>query len=188
MIKLRTLLTEISLQGIKPYTTSFNWKVPRHGDGERQEHIIKIHDLVVHFIFEVYDEGDFGLEYEFSYGIHHSDDDYMDYPTLNHGAVAINGQVNYMRLMATVGIALMSFMNKVKPGVIDISGYDDDSEDKKNQKTRIYNALLATHMAEITTAGYTTSDIGGKLYIVRKSNADSTGIIDKSSTLKGNYD
>ena len=49
---------------------------------------------------------------------------------------------------------------------------------KDAQKTRIYRALLSANATRLATAGYSVLDRGGKLFMVRRSTADSTGIAD----------
>jgi hypothetical protein len=91
------------------------------------------------------------------------------------------GQVSYLRLIKTIGLALRDFIDTV-PGVdvIDITGSDEGMGEKGPQKTAIYRQLLQSNpmMSE-----FTFREWGGKLYMIRKniSRADATGIKDRPS-------
>jgi hypothetical protein len=91
------------------------------------------------------------------------------------------GQVSYLRLIKTIGLALRDFIDTV-PGVdvIDITGSDEGVGEKGPQKTAIYRQLLASNpmMSE-----FDLKEWGGKLYMIRRniSRADATGIKDEPS-------
>jgi hypothetical protein len=70
---------------------------------------------------------------------------------------------------------ILDFVRIYDATSIDVTG-SDNLPDKDMQKTRIYRALLAANSAELATAGYSVLDRSGKLFLVRKSRADASGI------------
>jgi hypothetical protein len=76
------------------------------------------------------------------------------------------GEVNYLRLIKTIGLALRDFARQV-PGVdvIDITGSDEGMGEKGAQKSAIYRRLLDAN-PELSQFG--THEFRGKLYLVRR--------------------
>ncbi len=76
------------------------------------------------------------------------------------------GQVSYLRLLKTIGLALRDFARQV-PGVdvIDITGSDEGMGEKGPQKSAIYRRLLDAN-PELSEFG--THEFRGKLYLVRR--------------------
>jgi len=93
----------------------------------------------------------------------------------SHSASSAVGQLDYLRLIRTVGEAILDFCTQYAPESIDISGDDGDS-DMRSKKTRIYAALLQHNASRLAQAGYTFLRRGNSLWIVRKQAYDATGI------------
>ena len=174
MIHLRDILTEITLGSIKPYATQCVWKADfylgqtyyessfsaegqpvtmqlsplsplRTQDGERE------------YIFVFTTQNRWGMQ------------------SYSHDSSVARGQVDYLRLIRTVGDALLDFCAQHAPDAVDVSGGDADMA-AKQKKNRIYAACLRDNATRLSTAGYTSLMRGDDLWIVRKSNADATGI------------
>ena len=79
--------------------------------------------------------------------------------------------------MSTVLEAILDFIRIYDVATIDVTG-SDNLPAKDEQKTRIYRALLAANASALVAAGFTVLDHSGKLWLVRRSRADSTGIRD----------
>lgn len=172
MIQLRSLLTEISIGGVQPYATQFTWTSEVNGVYECNI------DADGHpMVFAMVLTGTrLGSEYGFAMM---SRDRSREGFTVAHHRSEARGQINYLRLMRTAAEAILDFVSVHAPVSVDVTGSDTASVAKDLQKTRIYRGLLAANAARLAQAGYTVLDRSGKLYIVRKSTADSTGIVDK---------
>ncbi len=167
MILLKQLLSEISLGGVQPYTTQFTWRL----EGDWREATIDADGVKINLsmVPEGYNEWGFAIITPTADGRG---------VTVAHSRSAAVGQINYLRLMSTVAEALLDFVAQWQPAPIDVTGSDTASTQKDLQKTRIYRGLLSANAARLAAAGYTVLDRSGKLYIVRRSTADSTGIAD----------
>ena len=184
MIKLQDILTEITLGSVTPYATHFEW-TDKWGDGdsweckfvaESQPILMNIH----HFARSAFaDSG----EWEFAFltraaaGVLWP----LDGWTVRGDRSQAPGNVNYLRLIKTIGMALRDFIDTV-PGVdvIDITGSDEGMGAKGPQKSAIYRQLLASNpmMSE-----FAVREFAGKLYMIRRniSRADATGIKDDAT-------
>ncbi len=169
MIRLKNILTEISLNSIAPYATQFTWR--DEGDGIHEAEITAEGNRII-FAFVLMTRHH-GAEYSFAML---SQDRGREGFTVSHARSAAAGSVNYLRLMRTAGEAVLDFLAIHAPVSVDVTGADTASTEKDAQKTRIYRALLSANAARIATAGYTVLDRGTHLYLVRKSTADSTGV------------
>jgi hypothetical protein len=85
------------------------------------------------------------------------------------------GHIDYLRLIRTVGEAIMDFCTQYAPEAVDISGGDADPA-MKQKKNRIYAAFLQHNASKLAQSGYTSLRRGDSLWIMRKQNADATGI------------
>jgi hypothetical protein len=94
---------------------------------------------------------------------------------------AATGNINYLRLIKTIGMAIRDFIDTV-PGVdvIDITGSDEGMGEKGPQKSAIYRQLLA---ANPLMSEFDVKEFRGKLYMIRRniSRADATGVRDDST-------
>ena len=169
MIKLKQLLTEISLGAIRPYATQFTWT--QEGRAQWETRIMADGEPII-FVFVMSDARD-GGEYSFAMM---SQDRSREGFTVSHARSAAAGQINYLRLMRTAAEAMLDFARIYAPGALDITGSDTTSSTKDLQKTRIYRGLIASNAGAVAAAGYTMLERGGKLWLVRRGNADASGI------------
>ena len=169
MIKMHTLLTEITLDGVTPYVTQFAWRKA----GEWRETEFQADDIAItlSMVPEPHNEWSFAILTPTRDGQGH---------TVAHSRSAAVGQVSYLRLMATVAEALLDFATQWQPAAIDVTGSDTASTAKDLQKTRIYRSLLHANAVKLLRIGYGVLDRSGKLYIVRSTRADSTGVAEQS--------
>ena len=158
MIRLRQLITEITLGGITPYVTQFTWS--RTTDGESRETVFQAdgHRIILTMVYQGHQQWAFAILTPTQDG---------EGVTVAHDKSAAAGQVNYLRLMSTVAEAIIDFATQWQPASIDITGSDTSNVRKDAQKTRIYRALLADNMSRITTAGYRVLDTASGLWLVR---------------------
>jgi len=180
MIKLKTLLTEITLSGVAPYATQFVWKETGsdRNDIEFVEARVTCDGVLMAFNFDKHWSNSDEFNWGFSI-IATSTDTASDRFrwTISHEQSDATGKISYFRLMRTALEAVLDFIRVYDVTSIDVTG-SDNLPHKDEQKTRIYRALLAANKGEITTAGFTALDRAGKLWLVRRSRADSTGIRD----------
>ena len=185
MIRLTQLLTEITLTGAAPYATEFTWdeqSSSRH-DIEFVETRVSCDGHLMAFNFDKQWGRDDEANWSFSILAKSTDHDTPGYGwTISHARSDASGKISYLRLMSTVLECILDFIRIYDATSIDVTG-SDNSADKDLQKTRIYRALLAANAAEITTAGYRVLDAGGKLFLVRRTRADSTGIRDTAAAI-----
>jgi len=178
MIKLKNLLSEITFNNVTPYMTRFVWDeiASSRNAIEYVECTVPCDGIPIKFNFDKQWGHEDESNWSFSI-ISPSTDPNTERRnwTISHSRSDATGKVSYMRLMRTVLEAILDFVHTYAPTSIDVTG-SDNAADKDLQKTRIYRALLDANAAELATSGYTVLDASGKLYIVRKSTADSTGI------------
>jgi len=156
-IKLKPILTEITLGGVTPYATQFAWKL--HDEGHRETQFQADGQRIT---LAMVDQG----HQQWAFAMLTPTQDGQGH-TVAHSRSAAAGQVNYLRLMSTVLEALLDFATQWQPASIDITGSDTSSGAKEQQKTRIYRALLAANMSRIATAGYRVLDRPAGLWLVR---------------------
>ena len=167
MIRLRDLITEIGLGGVEPYTRQFTWAL----NGDWREAAIDADGILVTLAMVPTDRREWGFAIMTPTADGHG-------VTVAHAKSAAAGRVNYLRLMSTVAEALLDFITQWQPDAVDVTGSDTSSTEKDLQKTRIYRGLLSANASRLAAAGYQVLDRTGKLFIVRKSTADATGIAD----------
>lgn len=174
MIKLRDLLREITLGSVEPYATHFEWR-DKWGDGDSYECQFEADSQPILMNVHYWDSSRIadGGEWEFAF--------FAKSPggwTVRGDRGSAKGQVSYLRLIKTIGLALRDFIDTT-PGVdvIDITGSDEGMGEKGPQKTAIYRQLLQSNpmMSE-----FDLKEWGGKLYMIRrlKNRYDATGIKD----------
>jgi len=180
MIRLKDILTEITLSNVQPYATQFTWKEQSssRNDIEFAESRVRCDGILMAFNFDKQWGHDDESNWSFSIMAQgtNPDTERINW-TISQSQSDATGKISYLRLMSTVLECILDFIRIYDVTSIDVTG-SDNLPDKDMQKTRIYRALLAANTAELTTAGYTVLDRNGKLFIVRKSNADTTGIKD----------
>jgi hypothetical protein len=171
MIKLKDLLTEITLGSVAPYLTTFNWS-DEYGSGdewstefvaeepgrEPQPILMNMHHWAKSQL------ADSGV-WEFAFYTRTPQRDGRSW-TVRGDRSAAQGHVNYLRLIMTIGLALRDFARQV-PGVdvIDITGSDEGMGEKGAQKSAIYRRLLD---ANPQLSEFGTHEFRGKLYLVRR--------------------
>lgn len=170
MIQLMQLLTEISIGGVEPYATQFTWSL----NGGHRESEIEADGERITFAFTPHS----GREWDFAILAPTADRGGW---TVAHARSAAVGRVSYLRLMSTVAEAILDFVAAWQPESIDVTGSDTTNMDKDLQKTRIYRAMLQANATRLATAGYTWLYRNGKLWIVRKSEADASGVADAAN-------
>jgi hypothetical protein len=169
MIRLQDILTEITLGSVVPYATRFWWK-DRYGDGDQwdadfvaetpgsnpQPIVMNVHHWSKSQL------ADSGV-WEFAFFTRTPDGQGW---TVRGDRSQAQGNVNYLRLIKTIGLALADFI-RVAPGVdvIDITGSDEGMGEKGAQKSAIYRRLLD---ANPVLGEFGTHEFRGKLYLVRK--------------------
>ena len=186
MIRLKDLLTEISLASVTPYATQFVWR-DNWGDAESFECKFEAVEggtdepqrtssiMMTMTKWKSSRYSDSG-EWQFAYFVRTADDNGW---TTTSKYSAASGDVNTFRLFRTIGEAIRDFANTHQDvDVIDITG-SDTYDDKGAQKSRIYTDLLRTNpgLGEFTVVPH-----GRGLYLVRKTapgkTADATGVED----------
>jgi len=167
MIRLKHILSEITLGGVQPYVTQFTW---RFAD-PHYEAAFEADGNKILFAFTEQSRA------EWSFGILTQTADREGW-TVTHARSSAVGQINYLRLMSTVAEAILDFVALKSPESIDITGSDPGSTEKDLQKTRIYRMMLQANSSRLAAAGYTWLYRSGKLWIVRKAWADASGVMD----------
>lgn len=170
MILLRDLLREITFGGVTPYVTQFTWK--RIGGNDWLESQFAADGQDITFAFTRLHRNDWG----FAIITRDTRNPDLGNWTVSHKHSAATGQVNYIRLMRTAAEAIRDFATQWAPEAIDVTGSDTSSDAKDLQKTRIYRTLLDANASELASIGYVLKSYMGKLWLVRKSTADATGI------------
>jgi hypothetical protein len=179
MIRLKDLLTEISLASVTPYATQFVWK-DRWGDAESFESGFAADSqniLMTMTRWKSSRHGDSG-EWQFAYFVQSGAGADFAWTTTTRYSDAI-GQVNTYRLFKTIGEAIRDFADTHNGvDVIDITG-SDTYDAKGAQKSRIYIEFLRTNP---DLREFNILADGTHVYLIRKTaagkTADSTGIED----------
>ena len=167
MIRLQDLVTEITMGSMAPYATSFVWQEA----GSGYETSVPCDGIPIKFSLTSNWSAE-GTEYAFAIATPSSQPG-SGY-TMTHDNNTTGGQLSYLRVLATAAEAMFDFCAQHAPHAIDVTGFDP-SRTKDLQKTRIYRGLLHTNKTRIQQAGYRILDSNGKLWLVRISDADSTG-------------
>ena len=154
MIKLKSLLTEISFGNIKPYVDNIHWTLSGGGydfmftDEYDNEVIVNLADQTP------FDSDEDDSELELSFFVKPKGSDF-------HSTNKVKEKVpaNYLRIMATVGAGLLAFIDPtspegiVQPLIIEFTGSDSDL-DKAAQKNRLYIQFARDNDAKFRELGY----------------------------------
>ena len=181
MIRLKHILAEISLAGVQPYTTQFTWR-DRWGDSQNFETQFMADTQPIMMKFDHYHRSQFGDTGEWSFGFFVQDrrmaavrDARANWTTAARSSAAA-GETNTLRLFKTIGLAIRNFADTYpNVDVIDITG-GDISDDKEQQKSRIYARFLQTNP---DLNDFRVEHGSTKLYLVRKqgqARPDASGI------------
>ncbi len=170
-MRLQDILTEITLGSVEPYATNVVWQdtnsITAHWEArftaeepgrEPQDIMMNMHH------WEQSQLADSGV-WEFAFYTRTPEDAGRGWTVRGDRSTA-QGQVSYLRLIKTIGLALRDFARQV-PGVdvIDITGSDEGMGEKGPQKSAIYRRLLDAN-PELSEFG--THEFRGKLYLVRR--------------------
>jgi hypothetical protein len=166
-------LAEITLGSVEPYATQFTWKDDFYLGQTYYESTFSADGQPVTMQLSPLRTADGEREYIFVFTTQNR----WGMQSYSHDSSVARGQIDYLRLIRTVGDALLDFCAQHAPDAVDVSGGDADVA-AKQKKNRIYAAFLRDNAARLATAGYTTMMRGDNLWIVRKSNADATGVED----------
>ena len=171
MIQLRDLLAEITLGSIAPYATQFVWSTYQVMGQTYYDSEFDADGRRIEMTMTPIDPQQEAAEYIFVF----KTPDKWGTTSYSHSASSAVGQLDYLRLIRTVGEAILDFCTQYAPDSIDISGDDGDSA-MRSKKTRIYAAFLQHNASRLAQAGYTFLRRGNSLWIVRKQAYDATGI------------
>jgi len=171
MIKLRNILTEITLGAIKPYATQFAWKEDFYLGQTYYESEFSAEGQTIHMQLNPIRTADGEQEYIFVF----TTPNRWGSQSYSHNLSVARGQLDYLRLIRTVGEALLDFCAQHAPDAVNVSGGDANAG-AQQKKNRIYAAFLQDNAARLAVAGYTHLMRGDSLWIVRKSTADATGV------------
>lgn len=165
MIRLHTLLQEISLETTAPYATQFVWTPGEAGyDSEAQAA-----DIRIHFEMSPLRSAE-GEEFAFAYAMpSHTSSGY----TVTHAKSVAHGQLSYLRILRTALEALLDFLAQHAPQAVDVTGFDTAAH-KDLQKTRLYRRLAEANRARFQQLGYDILWRGGRLWIVQTGTARHT--------------
>lgn len=170
MIKLHNILTEITFGSVQPYATQFAWQTM--GSTDRWKCVVTADSTNIEFVM-VHGENN---EWYFAFTMPTRNPNAQTAGrTTSHTKSGAVGQLNYLRLIRTAGEAILDFCANHAPESVNISGADSDS-DKEYQKTLLYAAFVRDNWARIASAGYMSMQRRDQLYLVRRSNADATGV------------
>lgn len=175
MIRLASLLTEISLASVTPYATQFVWH-QRHVEDDIWECDFVADSQPIKMVMQRWRTPvpDHEYEYQFAFMTRGADD--RGWSTAG-GNTSASGAINVLALLKTVALAIRDFSDQ-RPDcdVIDITGADAAYE-KGEQKSRIYAELFRENGMH---TGFTMKQYGGKLYLIRTGingrTADATGV------------
>jgi hypothetical protein len=187
MIRLASLLTEISLASVTPYATQFVWRKP-HPEDDIWECDFQAgafdwdsesggqHDIKMVMQRWKTPLPHFESEYQFAFMTRGRDDRGWSTASGNSRAAG-TGDLNVLALLKTVALAIRDFADQTPDcDVIDITGADAAYE-KGEQKSRIYAELFR---ANGMNTGFAMKQYGGKLYLIRTGirgrTADATGV------------
>jgi hypothetical protein len=171
MIRLRDLLAEITLGHVEPYATQFPWEPMSGIDAAYESRFMADGVEIVMTMMHGGDD-----EWYFAFLMPTAQQNaWSSGRTTSHTKSGATGQTRYIRIIRTVGEAILDFCATHSPESINISGADSDA-DKESQKTRLYAAFVRDAASRLSAAGYTSMQRGDQLWLVRRSTADATGV------------
>lgn len=177
MIRLKQLLTEITLGSVTPYATQFVWNLTRGAYGETYETQFSAEGTQIVLIMHNGGEG----EWHFAFLLPTRDTGFGSGRTTSNTRSTGAAGSSYIRIIRTIGEAILDFCVTHEPEAVNITGDDSDAA-KAAQKTRLYLAFLRDNASRLTQIGYRVTihpdPRSGALdvHLVRTSRADTTGI------------
>ena len=173
MIKLKNILSEITFSGIRPYSTQFVWSPTKLASEGSLSTRFESDTMNVEATMALLNRG---TEWSFSYWTSEKTNDTIRWD-INVRNTSTSSASEYLRIMVTLAEAMFDFVaQNPNVNVVEMGGYDR-ARNKEAQKNRIYADLLRTNIGRINQLGFVI-DPTGTPGIVRKSNADTTGIKD----------
>lgn len=173
---MQQLVMEITLGSTQPYANHFAWSSANRGWGTSISCKTPCDGLDVDFVFTHDSTGSTAeTEYIFAYAVRPRGAESNF--SMSHAPQAGAKSIDYMRLMRTIQLAIISFIREYAPSSIDVTGFDYDTKSDL-KKTRIYRNLLHSNHVMLQQLGYDILDRAGKLWIVRNTQFDATGIKD----------
>ena len=162
MIKLIDILKEISLG--KPYQTQFNWKedfltASTIFPSDSTQVKIQIDGLTS-------DPG----EYSLSFSTKNSSGEWNMSKTDPFDETSPAPSISpseYLKILSTIGEALIDFLTKYSPKALEIEAWDLDPA-KRSQKDIIYKGLFQSNKERINNAGYDFGISNGDIRLTRK--------------------
>lgn len=175
MIRLASLLQEISLASVSPYATQFVWTKPHTEDAIWECDFVAA-SQPIKMVMQRWRTPIPNFEYEYQFAFFTRGADDRGWSTAASNTSASNA-VNVLALLKTVALAIRDFADQTPDcDVIDVTGADAASQ-KGEQKSRIYQELF---QANGMHTGFAMKSYGGKLYLIRTSingrTADATGV------------
>ena len=172
MIKLKNLLTEISMTGLTPYATSFTWRL--FSSSHMYDTKVDIDGTTLNMTMLRDDPYSETSAWTFSFFLPNKHNPYkFTYNAIDADAPA---DTSYLRIMLTCAYAIRDFADTHDADQIDVSGFDSGAG-KSAQKTRIYHDLLNANQHMFADFKIQKS-FTGHLFLIRKQQADATGIKD----------
>ena len=172
MIKLKDLLTEISMQGLTPYATQFTWRL--FSSTHMYDTQVNIDGVMLNMTMLRDDPYSESLAWTFSFFLPYKYD--AGRFTFNARDSVAPDDISYLRIMLTCAYAVRDFADTYPVDIIDLSGRDS-GYGKSAQKTRIYHELLKSNQHMFADFKIQKS-FTGDLFLIRTQQADSTGIKD----------
>jgi hypothetical protein len=181
MIRLKHILTEISLHGVQPYATKIAW-TDKWDDQETFESQFQADGQPILLRMDLYHDSKFGDsgEWHFSFFVQNRRTADRNHPRVNWttsaDSSAAAGELNTLRLFKTIGLAIRDFADThAGVDVIDITGGDNYPE-KEFQKSRIYARFIASNPE---LSDFRVEHGATKLFLVRRpghASPDASGI------------
>jgi len=162
------------MTGLTPYATSFQWRL--FSNSHMYDTKVTIDDAILNMTMVRDDPYSETSDWTFSFFLPNKHNPgRFTYNKLDADASA---DTSYLRIMLTCAYAIRDFADTHDANQIDVSGFDSGAG-KSAQKTRIYHALLNSNKHMFADFDIQKS-FTGHLFLIRKQQADATGIRDES--------
>ena len=153
-IRLKDLVFEITLNNIEPYTNTINWEDSNMGyefqfqDDAGNWVSVFMADTAAAYGDEADDDDEEPI-YEVSFFVKNPKSGGVYSATQQKQSTT----ANYLRIMATVGAAIMDFLKRYRPYFVEFIGADSDPK-KAAQKTRLYAQFARDNSGKLSALGY----------------------------------
>ena len=153
-IRLKDLVMEITLANIEPYTNTINWEDSNMGyefqfrDDAGNDISVFMADTAAAYGDEADDDDEEPI-YEVSFFVKNPKSGGVYSATQQKQSTT----ANYLRIMATVGAAIMDFLKRYRPYFVEFIGADSDPK-KAAQKTRLYTQFARDNSGKLNALGY----------------------------------